>query len=80
MGSGKIEISEDEKKSRDIMRRKIIASKDIKKGEILSLDNVSFKRSSLGIEVGEWSRVQGKKVNQEIKINSGITEDKIILN
>jgi len=62
------------------MRRKIIASKDIKKGEILSLDNVSFKRSSLGIEVGEWSRVQGKKVNQEIKINSGITEDKIILN
>ncbi len=78
MGSGKIEISEDEKKSRDIMRRKIIASKDIKKGEILTLGNVSFKRSSSGIEVSEWSRVKDHKVNQDININSGITEDKII--
>ena len=80
MGSGKIEISEEEKKSKDIMRRKIIASKDIKKGEILSLDNVSFKRSSSGIEVSEWVKVKGQKVNQEIKINSGITKDKIIFN
>ena len=80
LGSGKIEISEDEKNSRDIMRRKIVAKKDIEKGETLTLNNISFKRSLLGIDVGEWDRIRGNKVNQFIKINSGITEDKIIKN
>ena len=78
LGSGKIEVSTDELKSRDIMRRKIVAKKNIKKGETLTLDNVSFKRSTLGLQVSEWSRVKGHKVNQNIKINSGITEDKVI--
>lgn len=78
LGSGKIEVSTDELKSRDIMRRKIVAKKNIKKGEKLTLDNVSFKRSTLGLQVSEWSRVKGHKANQNIKINSGITEDKVI--
>ena len=80
MGSGKVEITDDEKKSRDIMRRKIVASKNINKGDILSLNNVSFKRSILGIDVGEWDKVEGCEVSQPISSNSGITKDKIIQN
>lgn len=80
MGSGKIEISIDEIKSKDIMRRKIVAKRNIAKGEILTSDNVSFKRSVSGIEVNRWNEIQGKKVNQDIKINSGITIDRIIRN
>ena len=80
MGSGKVEITDDEQKSRDIMRRKIVASKNIKKGDVLTLNNVSFKRSVLGIDVGEWDKVEGCEVNQSIDSNSGITKDKIIHN
>ncbi len=77
MGSGKIQISEEEHKARDIMRRKIVASKNIERGEILSFKNVSFKRSILGIDVGDWDKIEGKKVTQPIKVNSGITMDKL---
>lgn len=78
LGTGKIEISSDEINSRDIMRRKIVAKKDIAKGTILSIENVSFKRSTSGISVNEWHKIQGKKVNQDIKINSGIKISQII--
>jgi hypothetical protein len=33
-----------------------------------------------GIEVNRWNEIKGKKVNQDIKINSGITIDRIIRN
>jgi len=78
LGSGKIEITDDEKNSRKIMRRKVVASHDIKEGEILSLCNVSFKRSNLGIDVNEWDSIKGSKAKKNIQKNSGITSDKII--
>ena len=80
LGSGRIVVSEEEKKSRQIMRRKIIAKKNIKKGEVLSIDNVSFKRAENGVDVNEWSKIEGCKANDDILVNSGITKDKINLN
>ena len=79
MGSGKIELSPDEIKSRDIMRRKIVAKRDINIGEFLSINNVSFKRSVSGLDVKQWDKIKGAKVCQALKINSGITKDKLIL-
>lgn len=78
LGSGKVVVSEEECKAREIMRRKIVASRNIKKGEILSIDNVNFKRSVLGIDVGDWKKVEGKRVAKNIECNWGITEDKLI--
>ena len=80
MGSGKIEVTKDELKSREIMRRKIVAKKNINEGDILSLDNVSFKRSVSGIDVSKWDKIRGSKAKKSIKINSGITEDKVNIN
>tara|TARA_A100001015_G_scaffold276829_1_gene335454 strand:- start:2569 stop:3627 length:1059 start_codon:yes stop_codon:yes gene_type:complete len=80
MGTGIIEVTKDEIKSRQIMRRKIVAKKNIDKGEVLSLDNISFKRSVSGLDVSKWNMIKGCRVNCPIKVNSGITEDKVNLN
>ena len=80
LGSGIIKISEAEENSRNIMRRKIVAKYDLNEGDILSNENISFKRSISGMDVSNWRKVVGCKVNEKIKINTGITKKQIIFN
>lgn len=80
LGSGIIKFTKEELKSRDIMRRKIVAKKDINAGDILNIENVSFKRSVAGLDVSKWEIINGSKAKDFIKINSAITDDKIIKN
>ena len=48
---GKFEVSalDDEKLARDNARRSLVASKDIKKGDIIKRDDLTFKRPAMGI-------------------------------
>ena len=48
---GKFEVSAlaDEKLARDNARRSLVASKDIKKGDIIKRDDLTFKRPAMGI-------------------------------
>ena len=48
---GKFEVSalDDEKLARDNARRSLVASKDIKKGDIIKRDDLTFKRPASGI-------------------------------
>ena len=48
---GKFEVSalDDEKLARDNARRSLVASKDIKKGDIIKRDDLTFKRPAMGV-------------------------------
>ena len=48
------------------MRRKIVAKKNIHAGDILNLENVSFKRSVAGIDVSEWEIINSSKAKNFI--------------
>lgn len=60
-GSGKKKPSESEQKNMAVARKSIVAAKSIKKGEILSSDNITVKRPGNGISPMRWDEVIGRK-------------------
>jgi N,N'-diacetyllegionaminate synthase len=59
MGTGLKEPSPSEIANKAVARKSIVASKKIKKGEILSEDNLTTKRPGNGISPMKWHSVVG---------------------
>ncbi|WP_293912752.1 MULTISPECIES: N-acetylneuraminate synthase [unclassified Sphingobacterium] len=72
-GSGIKEPSESEKKNMAIARKSLVASQNIKKGEIFTEDNLTVKRPGNGISPMEWDNVIGKVAIQDFN------EDELIV-
>jgi N-acetylneuraminate synthase len=60
MGSGIKKLTESEKENLFIARKSIVAEKRIKKGEILTENNISIKRPGNGISPTRWFEILGK--------------------
>ena len=71
-GDGTKHVSESESKNIAIARKSIIAACDIKKGEMLSENNLTVKRPGTGISPMRWDEVIGTKAIRDFK------EDEII--
>ncbi|MCA9496882.1 MAG: N-acetylneuraminate synthase family protein, partial [Nanoarchaeota archaeon] len=78
---GKVDIdtfSDDELNYRKTMKKYIVASRDIKKGEKLSLDCFEFKRTNEpGLMVSDAQYLIGKEVLEDIKQNELISKTKL---
>jgi len=73
LGSSQKIPSVDEKKNLLVARKFIVAKEDIKKGDILSVNNITFKRTGTkGISPMDW-----KKINR-IKSNKNYKKDQLI--
>lgn len=59
LGTGMKKPSESEKKNRLVVRKSIVASRDIKAGEILTADNLTAKRPGTGISPMRWNDLIG---------------------
>lgn len=59
LGSSVKKVSESERKNISVARKSIIASKDIKKGEIFTVENVTTKRPGNGVSPMLWNEVLG---------------------
>ena len=66
-GDGTKHISESERKNITIARKSIVASKDIKKGELLTEENLTAKRPGNGISPMRWEEVIGTKAVRNFK-------------
>lgn len=60
LGSGEKQIADAERPNIDIARKSIVAAKDIKKGEILTEENLLVKRPGNGISPMLWDSVVGQ--------------------
>lgn len=60
VGNGHKHVSESERKNIAIARKSIIASRNIKQGEVLSEENLTVKRPGNGINPMRWNEVIGK--------------------
>lgn len=60
MGNGIKKISTSEKKNLKSIRKSIVASRFIKKGELFSEDNIDIKRPGDGVSPMKWDQVLGK--------------------
>lgn len=57
--------SPSEIKNKVIARKSIIAARNIRKGEMLTVDNITFKRPGSGISPMRWDRVIGTKAKRD---------------
>lgn len=67
LGSGKKEPAESEKKNMEIVRKSIIASCHIRKGEILTEENITVKRPGNGISPMSWFEIIGQNAIRDFK-------------
>lgn len=65
-GNGELVCLESEKKARENARRSLVAAKNIKKGEIITADMLTWKRPGTGIGAERFSEVLGKTATFDI--------------
>ena len=59
-------LSKTEFSNRKMIRRSIIAKKNINKGEAITLDNIKFSRPGTGIQTFEFHLIENKKASKNI--------------
>ena len=70
LGDSKKIVSFNEKKNLPFIRKSIVASKKIKKGEVFTVNNITTKRPGYGMSPMLWNKLIGKKSNKNYKLNS----------
>ena len=61
MGDGSKRPSSSELKNMPVVRKSLVAARDIKKGDMFTEDNVTIKRPGTGISPMEWDNIIGRK-------------------
>lgn len=72
LGSPNKTVSDSECENIAIARKSIVAAKNIKKGEVLTVDNLTTKRPGTGISPMRWNEVLGSKAIRDF------VEDEVI--
>ncbi|MBE5749333.1 MAG: N-acetylneuraminate synthase [Clostridiales bacterium] len=72
MGDGVKRPTKAEKQIAKVVTKRIVASRDIKKGEILTKENICVKRNDIGAKAIEWDKVVGKVADKDYSFDEGI--------
>ena len=70
-------VSDIELKQREKMRRSIVANKSLKKGSVISISDIDFKRPGNGFAPSQIREIEGKVLSQDIECDTLITKDHI---
>lgn len=71
-GSGIKEPSQSEKKNIPVVRKSIVASKKIRRGEIFTDENLTTKRPGNGLSPMLWDSITGKQAKRDFEIDDQI--------
>ena len=74
LGSSKLILSDSEKKWLPVIRKHIVAKKEIKKGQRVKKSNIAMKRSKPGLKASELNKVLGKVAMHNISKDNLILE------
>lgn len=77
LGDGIKTVQECEKKNIAVARKSIVANRDIKKGEIFTVDNITTKRPGTGISSVKWHEWLGKTAWRDFENDELIDEPKM---
>jgi len=73
LGDGVKRVSQSERDNIAIARKSIVAKKSIKKGEVLSEENITTKRPGNGIDPMRWNEVIGTEAKKDFSEDELIT-------
>lgn len=74
LGDGVKRVTVSEAKNKEIVRKSIVALRKIKKGEILSEENITTKRPGNGISPMRWEEILGKRADRDYEEDEMICE------
>ena len=74
LGQNKKKPTKQELENSKLVRKKIVASNIIIKGDIFSSKNLTTKRSISGLSAIKWNSIIGKKAKKNYNINEGIKD------
>jgi N,N'-diacetyllegionaminate synthase len=77
LGSDRKGPSAVERENAPGMRRSIVASRIIRKGDVIHREDISFKRPATGLSPVYYDRIVGKKAAKEIAKDKILQEDMI---
>jgi N,N'-diacetyllegionaminate synthase len=77
LGDGNKIVNSYEIKQRQVHRKSVVANRDIKKGHILTFDDIVLKKPGLGIEPKYFDDVIGQKTLTDIELDSCINWEAI---
>lgn len=72
MGTGIKVPTNNERKISKVVTKRIVAAKDIKKGELFTAENLTVKRNDIGEKAIYWDFVLGKVASKNYVIDEGI--------
>lgn len=75
MGDGIKKVMPSESENRDIVRKSIVAIKEIKKGDIFTIENLSTKRPGSGMSPMNWNLIIGKSSKHNYEIDELIKDE-----
>lgn len=67
LGDGVKTPTPGEEKIKTLVRRSIVAARDIREGEVIQRDMITFKRPAIGIKPGEYRKLIGKHVKKPLR-------------
>jgi len=70
-------VSEAERNNAAVMRRSVVAARDIRAGEILTEDHLEFRRPGTGISPNDAARLLGRAVRHDIAADTLLSEDDV---
>jgi N-acetylneuraminate synthase len=74
LGDGKKKIEKSEIENRLVVRKSIVANKQIQPGEIFTESNLSCKRPGDGMSPSNWHKIIGRAATQKYEIDDQISE------
>ncbi len=77
LGARRRTVSDAEREAADIMRRSVVAARDIRAGEILTEDHLEFRRPGTGISPNDADRLLGRAARQDIAADTLLSEDHV---
>ncbi|WP_278701465.1 N-acetylneuraminate synthase [Phocaeicola sartorii] len=72
LGDGIKQPNESEKQISEVVLKRIVAATPIKEGEVLSADNMTVKRSTVGLKASLWDLVNGRIATCDYAIDEPI--------
>ncbi len=77
MGSFRITVTESDEKKQEF-RRSIVLTRDMKKGEVISYEDIDYKRPGTGIHPEMTDFVIGRTVNKDLKYDHILTKEDLV--
>jgi N-acetylneuraminate synthase len=77
LGSRRRTVSDAERQNAAVMRRSIVAARDIRSGEILTENDLEFRRPGTGISPNDAGRLLGRAARRDIAADTLLSEDDV---